>query len=164
MVALTVAVIGARVWSVRQEHGRLSSSTALADREIERLAPTLERLQDRESVRGRLTERVAWLDARRQQQDRPGRLLDEIGRSLPDGAWLTELRQAPTVIVIRGRAVSLTSLSDFVAGLERSSSFAPPVEIVDSQVDDQGGAGDPIRFELHAALRNPALGRLTRPR
>ena len=164
VVALTVMVIGARVWSVRQEHRRLSSSAALADREIGRLAPTLERLQERESVRGRLQERVAWLDARRQQQDRPGRLLDDVGRSLPDGAWLTELRQAPTVIVIRGRAASLTSLSDFVAGLERSESFAPPVEIVDSQIDDQGGPGDPIRFELHAARRNPALGRPSPPR
>ena len=83
------------------------------------------------------------------------RLLEEVGASLPDGAWLTELRQAAELVVIRGRAASLTSVSDFVAGLEGTSSFAPPVEVVDGQVDDQGGAGDPVRFELHAALRDP---------
>ena len=86
------------------------------------------------------------------------------GRSLPDGAWLTELRQASALVVLRGRAASLTSLSDFVSGLQRSASFAPPVEVVDSQIDDQGGAGDPIRFELHAALRDPGPARPTGPR
>lgn len=164
VVVLTGSVVGARVCSVRQERGRLASAMESADGEIERLAPALERVRDREAARARLAERVAWLDARRRQQDGPPRLLDEVGRSLPDGAWLTELRQASALVVLRGRAASLTSLSDFVSGLQRSASFAPPVEVVDSQIDDQGGAGDPIRFELHAALRDPGPARPTGPR
>ena len=156
LVVLTGLVTGARVCSVRQKRARLASAMALADGEIERLAPMLERVRVREAEHGRLAERMAWLDARRRQQDESVRLLDEVGRSLPDGAWLTELRQAPALVVLRGRAASLTSLSDFVSGLERSASFAPPVEVVDSQVDELGGVGDPIRFELHAALRDPA--------
>ena len=163
-VVLTGTVVGARVCSVRQERARLASAVASADAEIERLAPTLERVRNREAERERLLERVAWLDARRRQRDEPVRLLDEVGRSLPDGAWLTELRQAAALVVIRGRAASLTSLSDFVSGLERSASFASPVEVVDSRIDDHGGAGDPIRFELHAALRDPDPPRPTGPR
>ena len=62
----------------------------------------------------------------------------------------------PALVVSGPRCELDPSLSDFVSGLERSASFAPPVEVVDSQVDDLGGVGDPIRFELHAALRDPA--------
>lgn len=164
LVALTGSVASTRVCSVRQERSRLSSALAFADGEVERLAPMLERAGGREAERVRLAERVAWLAARRQRQDGPVRLLDEVGRSLPDGAWLTELRQASALVVIRGRAASLTSLSDLVSGLERSASFASPVEIVDSQIDDRGGLGDPIRFELHAALRDPGFAGPAAPR
>ena len=164
VVALTGSVAGARVCSVRQERSRLSSALALADGEVGRLAPMLERVAAREAERVRLAERVAWLAARRQRQDGPVRLLDEVGRSLPDGAWLTELRQASTLVVIRGRVASLSSLSDLVSGLELSASFASPVEIVDSQVDGRGGRGDPIRFEIHAALRDPGSAGSPAPR
>ncbi|MCY4075055.1 MAG: PilN domain-containing protein [Acidobacteria bacterium] len=155
MVILTGSVVGTRVCTVRREGDRLASAMASAEREVEGLAPVLERVRDREAERSRLADRVAWLDARRRQQEAPVRLLDEVGRSLPDGAWLTELRQEAGTLVLRGRAASLTSVSDFVAGLERAASFSSPVEVVDSQVDDRGNVGDPIRFELHAALRGP---------
>ena len=164
LVVLTGSVVGARACSLRVERSRLASALAAAHAETERLAPILERVGDREAERARLAERVGLLDARRQRQDAPVRLLDEVRRSLPDGAWLTELRQASASVVIRGRAASLTALSDLVAGLERSASFAAPVEIVDSQVDDHGGAGDPIRFELHAAFRHAGLARPAGPR
>ncbi|MCY3846296.1 MAG: PilN domain-containing protein [Acidobacteria bacterium] len=155
VVILTGSVVGTRVCSVRRESDRLASAMASAEREVEDLAPVLEGVRDREAERSRLADRVAWLDARRRQQDEPVRLLDEVGRSLPDGAWLTELRQEAGTLVLRGRAASLTSVSDFVAELERAASFSAPVEVVDSQVDDRGNVGDPIRFELHAALHGP---------
>ena len=164
MLVVTASTIGVRLWSLWREDARLAAAVALADREIDRLAPALERTRDREAALERLAERVSWLNARRAQQDEPVRLLDEIGWSLPDGVWLTELRQAPAAIVMRGRAANLTALSDFVAGLERSRSVSPPVEIVGSQIDDRGSAGDPLRFELQAALSRPGLAAPTGPR
>ena len=141
---------------------RLGSAFALADREIRRLAPALERVHGQDELRAELTERVVWLEARREQQDAPVRMLDEVGRSLPDGAWLTELRQTSEVVAVRGRAANLTvcSIASPVfkcTGLERSASFAASVDVVDSQVDGQGRRGDRVRFELHAALRGPRL-------
>lgn len=153
VVILAGSALGARVCAVRRESDRLASAMASAEREVERFAPVLQGVRNREAERSRLADRVAWLDARRRQQNEPVRLLDEVARSLPDGAWLTELRQEATTVVLRGRAASLTSVSDFAAELERAPSFASPVEVVDSQVDDLGNVGDPIRFELHAALR-----------
>ena len=157
VLVVTASTIGVRVWSLWHEGAGLAAAVALADREMDRLAPALERTRDREAALERLAARVSWLTARRAQQDEPVRLLDEIGRSLPDGVWLTELRQAPAAIVLRGRAASLTALSDFVAGLERSRSVSPPVEVLGSQIDDRGGAADPLRFELQATLRSPGL-------
>lgn len=154
-VLLTGAVVAGRVWSVRQGHERLADALALAERELVGLAPIVERLERQEALRRRLVERVGWLEARRTEQAGPVRLLNAVARSLPQGVWLTELRQAPTLVVLEGRAADLTSLSDFVAALERSSTFSPPVEVVGSQIDERGDNGDPVRFELHAVLRGP---------
>lgn len=154
-VVLTGAVIAGRVWSVRQGHARLADALALADRELAGLAPIVERVEQQDALRGRLAERVVWLEVRREEQAGPVRLLDAVARSLPQGVWLTELRQAPTLVLIEGRATDLTSLSDFVAALERSPTFSPPVEVVGSQVDERGDNGDPVRFELRAVLRGP---------
>ena len=157
VLLLAILAVGARVRALQRQHARLAAESAVAERELAALAPELERVRALEAVRRRLAERVGWLEARQRQQDRPGRMLDDIGRSLPDSVWLTEVRQAPAVVVVRGRAADLTAVSDFVAGLERSASFAPPVEVVDSEVDGRGRAADPVRFELQAALRDPGL-------
>ena len=59
------------------------------------------------------------------------------------------------MVVVQGRATTLTALSDFVASLELSGYFAPPVELVDSQLEDQQGQGEVVRFELRATFQLP---------
>ena len=82
-------------------------------------------------------------------------MLDQVSFSLPDGLWLTELRQEDANIMIQGRSTTLTALSDFVANLEGSGYFTPPVEIIDSQLESQE-QGEVVRFELRGqfALRS----------
>ena len=72
-----------------------------------------------------------------------------MSRALPEGVWLTELRQEGTDITLQGQATNLVVLSDLVAALEASGYFALPVELIDSQILSQA-AGDVIRFELRA--------------
>jgi Tfp pilus assembly protein PilN len=49
---------------------------------------------------------------------------------MPDGLWLSELKQTGLVTQLEGRAVSLTSITDFVEKLQDSNVFVRPVEIV----------------------------------
>ena len=53
-----------------------------------------------------------------------------VSRSLSDGLWLSELKQTGLVTQLEGRAVSLTSITDFVEKLQDSNVFVRPVEIV----------------------------------
>ena len=54
-----------------------------------------------------------------------------------------------------GCTTSLTALSDFVANLEASTWFKKPVDIIDSQVDQNAAAGDLVRFTIKATFNNP---------
>ena len=154
ILVVTVVVIGWRFWSLRQDSAELAQELAAADQETQRLEPVLERVSEFDVQRAQLAERVSLIEQLRQGQGGPVRMLDQISRSLPDGLWLLELRQDGESIVVRGRATALTALSDFVANLENSGQVAPPVEIVDGQLEDTP-QGEVVRFELRATFVTP---------
>ena len=154
ILMVTVVGIGWRFWSLRQASVQLTQDLAAADQEIQRLAPVLERVREFDERRAELARRVLLIEELRLGQEGPVRMLDEVSESLPDGLWLTELRQEANLVVVQGRATTLTSLSDFVANLELSGYFPPPVEIVDSQLEDTA-QGEVVRFELRANFAVP---------
>ena len=82
-------------------------------------------------------------------------MLDAIGRSVPDGLWLSALSQSAEGVVVEGHAASLHALSDFAANLERSSQVTSRIEIIDSQAADTP-AGEAVRFALRARFGAPA--------
>ena len=155
ILVVTVVGIGWRFWSLRQDGAALTQELIAADAEIQRLAPVIESVRESDARRAALAQRVALIEQLRSSQSGPVRILDQVSRSLPDGLWLTELRQEQTMIVVQGRATTLSALSDFVANLELSGFFTPPVEIVDGQLEDLQGQGETVRFELRASVLPP---------
>ena len=62
----------------------------------------------------------------------------------------------PNEVLMDGKSLSLTGLSDFVANLERSGSFQKSVEIVSSATDASASTpGDLIKFEIKAVFKGP---------
>ena len=82
-------------------------------------------------------------------------MLDEVSYAVREGLWLSELHQDDEVVV-RGRALALPALSDFLANLEASGYFQPPVEMIDSQLEETE-QGEVVRFELRATFTTPEL-------
>ena len=149
ILVVTVVVIGWRFWSMRQQATQLSQELIAADQEIARLNPVLARVQASDTQRAQLALRVGLIEELREGQGGPVRMLDELSRALPDGLWLSELEQPDGALVVRGQALALGSLSDFVANLESSGYFGSPVEIVDSQLNETD-QGEVVDFELRA--------------
>ncbi len=154
ILAVTVMAIGGRVWSLRQETHDLDLEVAAATQELARLGPVVERVDALNARRVALESRVEIIEELRRGQDAPMRLLEELSRSLPDGVWLSRLEHDDATVGVEGRALNLAALSDFMANLESTGSFVPPVEIVDSQTEEVGQT-DVVRFELRSLLRRP---------
>lgn len=155
---ISLAVVGLIGWpfySIRQDAARLDEELAAARQEVTRLSSVLERVKEFDQRRAQLQQRVALIEQLRTGQLGPVRMLDQVSFSLPDGLWLTELRQEDANIMIQGRSTTLTALSDFVANLEGSGYFTPPVEIIDSQLESQE-QGEVVRFELRGQFALPS--------
>lgn len=158
-VILVLAALGVGwwYWSLQKQADRIEADIVTAQKETERLRGLLVQVEQFEARRLQLQQRVALIEELRQGQAGPVRLLDEISRSLPDMLWLSEIKQQGTELTISGRCTTLTALSDFVGNLELGGFFNKPVEILDSQVDQNRGAGgvELIRFSVKAVISAP---------
>lgn len=143
-------------WSLRQQSARVDQEILDAEAETRRLRSVLTQVQQFETRRAQLQQRVTLIEELRKGQSGPVHMLDAISRSLPDRLWLTELNQKEAEVLIEGVATSLTALSDFVANLEASGSFKRPVEIVQSQVETTQAAGDLVKFSVKGQFQAQA--------
>ena len=149
-------VVGWWYWSLQNESKDVDQQIADAQRETARLQNVILQVQQFEARRAQLQQRVTLIEELRKGQTGPVHLLDEVSKNLPDAMWLVELKQTANDIVIDGRCISLTALSDFVSALEMSNYFDRPVEIVDSTVE----AATPTTPEL---IRFTVKGRFKAP-
>ena len=156
ILVLTAGVVAWEFWTMRRQSRTLDQELTAARQEIQRLSSVLEQVQQFDQRRAQLQERVALIEQLRKGQGGPVRMLDQISDSLPETLWLTELRHAGNDVTVQGRATTLTALSDFVANLESSGHFSRPVEIIDSQLQNEAER-QVIAFEVKAQFVLPTL-------
>lgn len=153
---LLVTALGAgwQYWGVSRAQAAIEADIASAQREEAQLASILQQVHTFEARRQQLQERVALIDELRKGQAAPVHMIDQVSRALPEGMWLTRLRQAGYDITIEGECLSLTALSDFVGNLEASRYFQRPVEIIDSEVvPARENRPDVIRFSVKGTFQ-----------
>ena len=153
--AIFVGVVVMVVWQsfgVREETAR---QLRLVNQDLASMSDVVGRRNEFEAQSAELARRVALIEELRGRQGGPVRMLDQVSRAMPEGVWLTELRQGGADITVQGRATSLTVLSELVVALESSGYFTLPVDIVDSQFESQA-EGDVVRFELRAEFLVPS--------
>ena len=145
-------------WQVRALHEsaeRVAGETLAADGALRELQPVMERLTALDARRADLAARAGVVAAWREKRHAISNLLTEVGRSVPDGMQLSELRQEPGAIVVGGRAAAVAAVSEFAAKLERAEQVVPPVEIIDTQAEE-ADTGEAVRFSIRARLSPPA--------
>lgn len=91
------------------------------------------------------------------QTNRPEivKLFDEFARTIPDGAYITELQLDGATISVEGKAESNNRIAAFMRSLDATEKFASPnltrVD-ADSALGPQGS-----NFSMTVAVTNPAL-------
>jgi type IV pilus assembly protein PilN len=150
--------IGWRFWLVRTDEKRTQDAITAAQLETQRLHTVIIQVQQFEQRKTQLQQRVTLIEQLRKEQIGPVHMLDQISLALPSSLWLSEMKQTatPNEVLIDGKSLSLTGLSDFVANLERSGYFQKSVEIVSSATDASAATlGDVIKFEIKAVFKGP---------
>lgn len=106
-----------------------------------------------ELKRATFQRKVDLIERLKAEQSGPVHMLDEVSKSLPDYVWLTNLDQTGNVIRFTGQSNGLTSVADFISGLERSGWF-PNVDLAASTEDK-----NIVTYSLQAQFQNPEVAR-----
>jgi len=150
--------VGWRYWAINKHSAALDQEIAAAQQQTIQLRTIIAQVQQFEARRTQLQDRVTLIEQLRKAQTGPVHMLDQISRSMPPMLWLTEMKQggAADEVLIDGRCMTLTGLSDFVASLEQTGYFKRSVEIV-STVSEAAKppVGELIKFQIKAVFQRP---------
>lgn len=154
---LLATLLGIAWWfmSLRSQSVAVDAGMITAEAEMQQLRSVLTQVQKFESRKAQLQQRVTLIEQLRRGQASPVHVLDKISKSLPDRLWLTDLKQTGAEFSISGLSTSMTGLSDFIANLEATKYFKRPVDIVDSQVQNDEKSGELVKFSIKATFVDP---------
>jgi type IV pilus assembly protein PilN len=164
-------VIGWRYLAIDRDSKQLDADLITAQREATRLHSIIAQVQQFDQQKKQLQQRVSLIEQLRHEQTGPVHMLDQISRALPPTLWLTDLKQGVDAneVLMSGKCISITALTDFVSNLEASGYFKKSVEILNSETEPlttppgeivtfsvRGRfqrAGDPVQAEAPAAAK-----------
>ena len=156
ILVLAALFVGWRYLTVQQASNVLDKEIADAQQETTRLHSIILQVQQFEQQKAQLQQRVVLIEQLRKGQTGPVHMLDEISRSLPPMLWLTELKQDAEGVVIDGKTIIPTGVSDFVVNLEASGYFKKSIDIVNTQTEAMAAPpGELIRFSIRAVFQPP---------
>ena len=152
VVISALVLMGWWSWALGAEAVEVARAQADVEATLQRLSPSVDEVQDAEALTTDLGGRVALIEALHARRDAAATMLDHLSRAVPDDLWLSEVREEPDGVVVRGHAATLATVSDYAAALEATGAFGAPVEIVDSQRAAASGGRQVVDFEVRVSF------------
>ncbi|HEX4595900.1 MAG TPA: PilN domain-containing protein [Bryobacteraceae bacterium] len=115
----------------------------LLKKEIVKLDAQIADIQDLETRKQRLVARMEIIEKLQRKRPEIVHLFDEIVKTVPDGIYLTAIKQTGNKLEIRGVAQSSTRVSTFMRNIDSSVWMDNPVlQVVESAKDSATGGSN----------------------
>ncbi len=122
--------------------------------EIAELDKSIEEILALEEQKARMISRMEVIDTLQASRPEVVRLFDEMVGTLPEGVYLTSVKQTARKLEFNGVAQSSTRVSSFMRNIDGSATLAAP----DLKVIQTGqNTGPGAQFKLMAELRAPVV-------
>lgn len=120
VAALSALLVFLAVQFFEQQMQRQRDRNAFLDSEIKLLDAKIADIKALESERDHLLQRQKIIENLQANRSTTVHLMDELVRAIPDGVYLTLLKQTGTRLELQGRAQSHARISQFMGNLDRS--------------------------------------------
>ncbi|MFL6550178.1 MAG: PilN domain-containing protein, partial [Povalibacter sp.] len=122
--------------------------------EIGKLDKQIAEILDLEQQKQRLLARMQVIEQLERSRAEVVHLFDELARTLPDGIYLTSIKQNDRKVQIQGVTQSSTRVSSYMRNIDSSSWLADPaLEILETKGNDESGAN----FTLNVSQESPPI-------
>ena len=123
---LMVAIVGFAWWQLNSMIEHQEQRNAFLNQEIKKVEEELKEIKELEKRRDDLIARMNVIEQLQQDRTRIVHVFDDLVRKLPEGVYLTALKQAGTHFTISGVAQSNARVSAFMRNLDSSDWFLNP--------------------------------------
>jgi type IV pilus assembly protein PilN len=156
MLFATAAGLGGWWWLLKGQKAGAETRIEEGQAKLDQLKEAVKLVDLAAARKSELSERLGLIDRLRDAKRQPVSLLETVSRSVPEGLWLTSIKQAGTSVQVDGRAMSLTAVTDFAETMQGSGLFKMPVEILTTTTELLDDA-NVVKFSVKAeALKAPA--------
>ncbi|HVC50059.1 MAG TPA: PilN domain-containing protein [Burkholderiales bacterium] len=135
--AAVILIALIHVWLVSRLHTQVERNNYL-EQINNQLDQQIAQIQKLKIERTKVLARKKIIEALEEKRSRVVHMLDEIPRLIPDGVYLTSLKQVNTTITLNGMAPSNSKVADFMHSIEKSSFFSTPTLIQTQLVTGNG--------------------------
>lgn len=122
--------------------------------EIANLDKQIAEILDLEQKKKRLESRIQVIEQLERSRPEIVHVFDQIVRTLPDGVYLTGIKQNDRKLTLKGIAQSSTRVASYMRNLDASEWLTDPsLDILETKGASEGGS----EFTLNASQENPQL-------
>jgi type IV pilus assembly protein PilN len=122
--------------------------------EIANLDKQIAEILDLEQRKQRLSSRIQVIEQLERSRPEIVHVFDQIVRTLPDGVYLTGIKQTERRLALKGVAQSSTRVASYMRNLDASEWLTDPsLDILETKGSSEGGS----EFTLNAAQENPQV-------
>ena len=122
--------------------------------EINKLDKQIAEILDLEQQKQRLSARIQVIEQLERSRAEVVHLFDQLVRTLPDGIYLTAVKQSENKIQVKGVAQSSTRVSNYMRNIDSSEWLSnPSLDILETKGSGDAGSD----FTLNAVQKNPQL-------
>ena len=133
-VILTVAIFALIQFTISSQISHQQKRNKILQDEIEQLDIALKEIEGLEETKEKLLSRMDIIQSLQQKRPQIVHLFDEIVRTVPDGIFLTGIKQSGTSISINGVAESNGRVSAYMRNIDSSDWMATPkLSVIESK-------------------------------
>lgn len=111
---------------------------AILKKEIAALDLQIAEIRDLEAKKDRLLARMNIIEQLQRSRPEAVKLFDQVVRTLPEGVYLTSIKQSGSSLEIKGRAESSTRVSSLMRNIDASDSMQnPSLQVVEAKEVDK---------------------------
>jgi type IV pilus assembly protein PilN len=160
IVGAVVALVGAGViaflvsWQMQAAIDYQNERNQYLKDEIGKLDKQIAEILDLEQRKQRLLARMQVIEQLERSRAEVVHLFDQLVRTLPDGVYLTSVKQTNSSVQLKGLAQSSTRVSNYMRNIDGSEWLADPaLDILETKGSGDSGSD----FTLNAVQKNPTL-------
>ncbi len=156
MVVLTLAVVGLVHFQISSIiDGQVARNTYL-EQEIKVLDKKIKEIQDLEKEKARLLARMNIIQELQSSRPQVVHVFDELVGTLPEGVYLTSIKNAGSNLTIEGIAQSNARVSSYMRNIDSAGWLSNPrLDVIETQDKERERVS---RFVLNAKQTSPKSG------